>query len=146
MAIKSETVEAFIAEAEKELSDILRRKAELEDLIKKCKALFREGHSQQPLPLKIPSYTQPTHMIEVRSLRRHRGKKIWEQIVDLLNEVGVGLSISEIVQGFKKRDWPLSAKNASKIIYRAMKDKSEIFINTGRGTWDLKERFQEGVT
>jgi hypothetical protein len=41
---------------------------------------------------------------------------------------------------------PLKAKNASKIIYRAMKDKPEILINTNMGTWDLKERIGMGMS
>ena len=75
-------------------------------------------------------------------MRRDRGKKIWEQIMDLLKEVERDLSISEIVQGFQEREWPVSAKNGSKIIYRAMKDKPDMFINTKRGTWDLRERIK----
>jgi hypothetical protein len=138
MAMKTETVDAFIAEAEKELASILRRKAQLEDLIKNCKALFSTEQRQQPLPLGETIAAQV-----LKSLRRDRGKKIWEQIVDLLKEVQGELSISEIVQGFQEREWPLSPKNASKIIYRAMRDKPDIFIHTSQGTWDLKERFRK---
>ena len=152
MAIKSETVEAFIAGVEKELADIPRRKAELEkrkveleEIIKKCKALFGEDQRQQSLPLSIPITTQPISRVRVdlKSLRRERGKKIWEQIVDLLKEVGTDLSISNIVQGFRDHGWPMSAKNASKIVYRALRDKPEIFINTHYGTWNLKERTEK---
>ncbi len=144
MAVKNETVEAFIAEAEKELADVLRRKVELEDLIKKCKALFGVDPRQQTLPLEVPIHTQLSAKIKdnlLKSLRRERGKRIWEQIIDLLKEVERDLTISEIVHGFLEHNWPLSTNNGSKIIYRAMKDKPDIFIHTNRGTWDLKERF-----
>lgn len=147
MTIKSETVQEFIAEAEKELADILHRKADLEDLIKKCKALFLGDYRQQALPLKITMPTrQPKRVtVTVKSLRRDRGKKLWEQIKDILKEVGGDLSVSNIAQEFRERGWPLSAKpsNALKIIYRAMKDKPELFRNTNRGTWDLVERFNK---
>lgn len=140
MPIKSETVEAFIAEAEKDLAEIIRRKAELEELIRKCKAFFRGDQRQQPLPLTIPISSQPKMVkIKLKNLRSERGKKIWEQIMDLLKEVNRDLSISNIVHEFQKRGWPTS-KNASKIIYRSMKDKPEIFINTNHGTWKLMER------
>jgi hypothetical protein len=137
MAIKTETVEAFIAEAEKELAEILRRKTELEDLIKKCKSLFGGNQRQQSLPLAIHISSHP--LAKVRATFK-REKKLWEQIVDLLKEVGTDLSISDIVQGFRERGWPLSEKNGSKIIYRAMRDKESIFRNTHRGTWTLKEK------
>jgi hypothetical protein len=145
MAMKSEAVDAFIAEAEKELAKILRRKAELEELINKTKALFGVDHRQQPLPLKIPMSAQSSNMVKIKlkSLRSKRGKKIWEQIVDLLKEMNMDLSISKIVHEFKERDWPLSEQNASKIIYRAMKDKPEIFINTDHSTWKLMERLKQ---
>jgi phosphopantetheine adenylyltransferase len=140
MAMKSETVEAFIAEAEKELASILRRKTELEELIKKCKSLFGGEPRQLSLSSEILISSETSNVnLNIKNLRRKRGKKIWEQIVDLLKEVGEPLSISEIVQGFIERKWPLSDKNASKIIYRAMKDKPNIFINTNQGTWDLKK-------
>jgi hypothetical protein len=144
MAMKSETVEAFVVEAEKELAGILRRKTELEDLITKCKALFGGDKRQQSLPLAIPNSSNPGMVkIKLKSLRSERGKKIWEQIVDLLEEVQMDLSISHIVQGFSERGWPLSDKNASKIVYRAMRDKPTIFMNTDRGTWDLKKRVEK---
>ena len=144
MAMKSETVEAFVAEAEKELAGILRRKTELEDLIKKCKALFGGDKRQQSLSLAIPSSSKPSMVkIKLKSLRSERGKKIWEQVADLLKETNMDLSIGKIVHEFKARGWPLSEQNASKIIYRAMKDKPEVFINTDHGTWKLMERFKQ---
>jgi hypothetical protein len=144
MAMKNETVEAFVAEAEKELAGILRRKTELEDLIKKCKALFGGDKRQQSLPLAIPNSSKPTMVkIKLTSLRSERGKKIWEQVADLLKETNMDLSIGKIVHEFKARGWPLSEQNASKIVYRAMKDKPEIFINTNHGTWKLMERLKQ---
>jgi len=142
MAIKSEAVEAFIAEAEKELADILRRKTELEDLIKKCKTLFDSGPRQLPLNTGILISTQTSEVeLKTNSLRRNRGKKIWEHILDLFNEMDRELSISNIVKEFENRGWPTS-KNAPKIIYRAMRDKPEVFVNTNHGTWKLMERFK----
>jgi hypothetical protein len=149
-------IKAFISRVHRELNDInekletfQHRKKELEELIIKCKTVF---HTDDLRQLSFLNSDVAPHSLLSRSVAQsvektfrklRSGKKIWEQIVDLLKEVEMDLSISDIVQGFHERGWPLSEKNAAKILYRAMKDKPTLFINTNRGTWDLKKRLDK---
>jgi len=147
MAFKSETVEAFIAEAEKELADVLLRKTELEELIRKCKTLFGGDQRQQSLPLEIPASS--THLIpkvktkgKGKSRRIQRDAPLWQLVEGLFKEKGWSeIDFQPIRQTAVRRGWITDDSTGTKILYRAMNDKSEkgeVFVHTGRGTWALK--------
>lgn len=143
--MKIETVEAFLAELQVELDAVLRRKEELEFLIAKCKSIFGVSSikSEPDIDFSAALATAPSNIpqpIRVVRIKPRREKKIWQQVVDLLKEVGMDLSLRDIERGFQERSWPMHGKNISKIIYRAMRDKPDVFVNTNRGTWDLKDR------
>jgi len=144
--MKTETVDTFIAELQAELDDVLRRKNELESLIVKCKSIFGASSIKPKLDMDIgtalapPLSHIPQPMIRTGRARPRREKKIWQQVFDLLEEVKVDLSLRDIEKGFQERSWPLGGKNSTKILYRAMRDKPDIFVNTNRGTWGLKKR------
>jgi hypothetical protein len=146
MTMKTETVDTFLAELQAELDDVLRRKSELESLIAKCKSIFGASSVKPELDIDLGAALAPSHsyipqpMIRTARTRPRREKKIWQQVNDLLEEVKVDLSLRDIEKGFQERSWPLEGKNSTKILYRAMRDKPDIFVNTNRGTWDLKKR------
>lgn len=148
MAFKSETVEAFIAEAEKELADVLGRKRELEgretelkDVIKKCKALFEGDHRQQLLPLEPPTPSRPISKAKGRRKRKKKAGPLWQLVEGLLKEVGPEMEFQQIRQIAVERGWIYDDTAGTKILYRAINDKAEqgkVFVHTGRGAWTLK--------
>lgn len=147
MAFKSETVEAFIAEAEKELADVLRRKTELEgretdleDVIKKCKALFERDHRQQSLPLELPASIRPISKAKGRRKRKKKAGPLWQLIEGFLKEAGPEMEFQKIRKTAVEKGWIYDDTAGTKILLRAMQDKEgKVFVHTGRGAWALKE-------
>ncbi|MGC1404617.1 MAG: hypothetical protein WA974_17015 [Thermodesulfobacteriota bacterium] len=151
MAFKSETVEAFIAEAERELVEILRQKTELKEreieleaLIKKCKTLFGGDHRQQSLPLELPTPTRPKPKAKGRRKRKKKAAPLWQLVEGLYKEKGLlEMEFQQIRQIAVEREWIYDDAAGTKILYRAMENKAkkgEVFVHTGRGTWTLKEQ------
>jgi hypothetical protein len=76
-----------------------------------------------------------------RILRRLGEKTNAEKIVEILKVTGRAMTVPEIVNEFKARNWQLGEKNRMQIIRNALKTKQgDLFEKVGIGLWDLFER------
>ncbi|MFZ0050224.1 MAG: hypothetical protein WAK96_00475, partial [Desulfobaccales bacterium] len=71
-------------------------------------------------------------------LRLFKGKPNSEKVRDLLKEFNRPMHIPEIVQEFRKRNWPLSSKNPREVLRNTLRGKPEIFTKTKGGAYGLK--------
>jgi hypothetical protein len=148
-------IQAFLARVHRELEEIKEqmavfqnRKRELEEMVRKCEAMFGGDQPRKDVPVSptgqrsFPSPpAAPRHPKKRRYRRIQRAKPLWQLIKDLLREVGRDMSFQEIEQESQARGW--SDKHKTKILLRAMQDKEgKVFVKTNKGTWDLKERVE----
>jgi len=63
-----------------------------------------------------------------------------EKILEILKATGRAMTVPEIVNEFRNRNWQLSEKNRMQIIRNALKGKPDWFGKEGVGLWNLKER------
>lgn len=146
-------IQAFLARVHRELDEIKEkttvlqnRKRELEEMVRKCEAVFGGDQPRKDVPvspmgqrgLPLP----PRHTKKRRYKRIERAKPLWQLIEDLLREVGRDMNFAEIRQESQARGW--SDKSKTKILLRAIQDKEgTVFVRTDQGTWDLKERVEQ---
>jgi hypothetical protein len=65
-----------------------------------------------------------------------------EKIVEILRASGRAMTVPEIANEFKARNWHLSEKSRMQIIRNALKGKPGWFEKEGTGLWNLKERIK----
>ncbi|MGA7562629.1 MAG: hypothetical protein WBW55_05445 [Desulfobaccales bacterium] len=127
----------------KEAEEIKDHLAKLEAFMASAKALLSIGGESQigadnarAVSLKPSSFVPPASLIEKPLLRGG---------VEILQEAGRPMHLSEIVDEFRKRRWKLSEKNGKEVLrYSFRKHIGTIFVRTKTGQYALKE--QSGQT
>lgn len=58
---------------------------------------------------------------------------IYLKVVQILRETGISMTLSDLAEEFRKRNWKLSKKNARQVLRNTMKAKPEMFLKKGLG-------------
>jgi flagellar motility protein MotE (MotC chaperone) len=116
----------------KEFDSIKERLDRLEVFINQGKLLIGEE------PEKID--TQKSESTPRRILRLFGEKTNPEKIMEILEASGRAMTVPEISNEFRARNWRLSEKNRMQILRNALKGKPEWFEKEGVGLWNLKWR------
>jgi hypothetical protein len=77
----------------------------------------------------------------IRVVRFLKEKTNAEKIVEVLRATGRAMTVPQIVNEFKARNWQLGEKNRMQIIRNTLKSKEGVlFKKVGIGLWDLMDR------
>ncbi len=60
-------------------------------------------------------------------------KPVYLKVVQIINEIGRPLNLTEMVEEFRKRQWKLSENNPREVLRNTLKTKPQIFMKTGQG-------------
>ena len=137
-----EPIKKAVESAERERDQLLEKLKELEKVkerLGQVEAFISQG--------RILIGVQPSKIVSDEPSRGDLGlvpfvkpKPNYEKILEVLKASGRSMTLSEISNEFRARQWPLSEKNPLEILRTSLKSKPHLFVKKGRGTWDLKER------
>lgn len=117
---------------------IKERLGQIEAFINQGRLLLGEGYARNN------RNDHPRTMAEAISesvKKAFGGKTNAEKIVEILKATGRAMTVPEIVNEFKARNWQLGEKNRNQIIRNTLKSKEgNLFEKVGIGLWDLFER------
>ena len=119
-----------LAEKIKGLEKFQLRMRQLEALVGQAKIVVGESiEPQEPTPSdKAVSLSL--------SYPDNSEKPIYLKMVQIIKEAGEPLSLVDMVEEFRKREWKLSKKNPREVLRNTLKAKPHIFVKVGeRGKW-----------
>jgi hypothetical protein len=146
MPIKPEMIQALLNDALQELSEINDRKLQLEALVDNLRKYLKKPAGGAATASGTDTY--PVTIIkggEARTVRFRRRKSHATKIAEIVRESTLRMKIKDVIKAYLGKGWELSSSNAYNLMYRAIKDRPDLFTLTADGYVELKSPEQPSI-